>query len=132
MIAIITKFIGPTEHKPARIKADAGSGRTLTITYDHESTEQAHRDAAERLADKYGWRYRGLRGLYELLAGGLDNGNYAFVFHSLKRDYAADAMADALQELVKISELNTDELEDNTRACIAKALQSFMDYNNSK
>ncbi len=55
-VAIRTKFIGPTDHRPDRIKATAmesysdGRRKSVTITYDYEATTEArHRQAAEAL-----------------------------------------------------------------------------------
>ena len=73
MKAIITKYLGPTDTKGSRIKADDGDGNTITISYPHElSGEDVHRKAAEALCDKMGWTG-------ELIGGAIKNG-YAFVF----------------------------------------------------
>lgn len=58
--AIFTKYLGPTNHRPGRIKAWAKSGGTLSITiqYPHElSQSQAHAAAAVALCDKMGWTF---------------------------------------------------------------------------
>ena len=56
MVAIVTKYIGPTDYRGSRIKATAGNGQTITIGYDHElSIEKAHRKAAQALCDKMKW-----------------------------------------------------------------------------
>ena len=77
MKAIETKYLGATDTKPSRIKAFANGGNQITISYDHELNQgQAHRKAAQALADKMGWKGR-------LIGGGTANG-YVFVFeHSL-------------------------------------------------
>ena len=36
MTAILTKYLGPTDHKGARIKAWSVGGRSVTIPYPHE------------------------------------------------------------------------------------------------
>ena len=51
---LATKFFGPTNHRGARIKADAGDGRSLTISYDYASGNR-HADAARALCVKMGW-----------------------------------------------------------------------------
>lgn len=66
--AIVTKFVGPTNTRPARIKATAAAG-SVTIHYDHGKGINAnHTAAAHALARKYGWTgtYRG---------GGMPDGN---------------------------------------------------------
>lgn len=53
--AIITKFLGPTNTKGARIKASCAGG-SLTIPYPHElNTDDAHMFAALQLSDKLEW-----------------------------------------------------------------------------
>jgi len=74
MQAITTKYIGPTTHRGARIKARAAAG-SVTIHYPYHLTGQAaHRAAAQALADHFGWSD------LKWLGGGLptDDG-YAFV-----------------------------------------------------
>jgi hypothetical protein len=69
--AIFTKYLGPTNHKPGRIKAWAKSGGKLsvTISYPHELNQgQAHAKAAQALLDKMGWTFR------ELHQGDTENG----------------------------------------------------------
>ena len=50
MIAITTKYLGPTDTRGARIKATAPSKNTATISYPYDlNSERAHRKAAETL-----------------------------------------------------------------------------------
>ena len=53
MQTIETKYYGPTDTKPARIRALASSGHTLWYPIDHSGEE--HIQAAEALARKLGW-----------------------------------------------------------------------------
>lgn len=56
--AIMTKYLGPTNFRPGRIKAWAKSGGTLSVTipYPHElSLSEAHASAALALMAKMGW-----------------------------------------------------------------------------
>ena len=56
--AIFTKYLGPTNYRPGRIKAWAKSGGKLsvTISYPHElSQSEAHAAAAQTLLNKMGW-----------------------------------------------------------------------------
>lgn len=72
MIAITTKYIGPTNHRWARVVAVSGNGHRLFWSWDHAlSAEGNHSAAAEALASKYQWHGR-------WIAGGTDNG-YCFV-----------------------------------------------------
>jgi len=52
MIAIVTKFLGPTNTKPARVKATAG-GNSVTVSY--HSDDFPHKLAALNLCKKMGW-----------------------------------------------------------------------------
>ena len=75
MIAICTKYIGPTESKPSRVKAYAPDGQSVTLSWhsiDKDNTEDVHRVAAETLRDKMQWKG-------ELIAGSTKEG-YVFVF----------------------------------------------------
>jgi hypothetical protein len=51
--AIVTRYIGPTDHRGARISARAYGGR-VTVPYDYGSREP-HDDAALALMAKMGW-----------------------------------------------------------------------------
>jgi len=73
MTTIITRYVGPSNVRGARIIADAGDGRRVTVSYDHLlSTDDAHAAAAIALCAKMGWDG-------ELIAGGLSRG-HAFIF----------------------------------------------------
>ncbi len=53
--AIVTRYIGATNHKPSRVKAIADVG-SVTIPWDSNlGTESNHREAARALAVKSGW-----------------------------------------------------------------------------
>jgi hypothetical protein len=55
MQAIATKFIAPTTHRRARVKATANAG-SLTVPWNHAlDVEQNHRAAAAALAQRLGW-----------------------------------------------------------------------------
>jgi hypothetical protein len=91
-VAIVTKYLGPTNYRGARIRASVPSRIAdcdperaaeypnhrpgywrLTISYpDCPNSEDAHRVAAEALRDRLGWTGT-------LHAGALDTG-YAFTF----------------------------------------------------
>lgn len=60
--AIQTTFLGPTNHRGARIKATANAG-SVTIRYPHElNSLDAHDKAALALIAKWGWWGRWARG----------------------------------------------------------------------
>lgn len=71
--AIVTKYLGPTNHRGARVKASAEAG-SLVVSWNHDLSEpENHRQAAEELASKYGWAT-------SMVGGGLPDGRgYAFV-----------------------------------------------------
>lgn len=100
-VAIITRYLGPTNYRGARIVATVPERITdrdrdrrpgdpgyelhtaahwrLTISYPYElSGEAVHRLAAEQLATRLGW-LGGSDGLGHLYGGALADG-YAFVF----------------------------------------------------
>jgi hypothetical protein len=83
-VAILTRYVGPTDTKGSRIIASVperlsrpgalstGAYR-LTISYDSGRSSAAnHADAAAALADRLGWTGR--------LTGGATGDGYAFVF----------------------------------------------------
>lgn len=72
MKAIVTRYLGPTNHRGSRIKATVEGARPLTIPYDSGSGNP-HRDAAEALRDRQGWSGA-------LVEGALPNGDKVFVF----------------------------------------------------
>lgn len=70
--AIVTKYLGPTDCRGARIKATACAG-SITVPYDYGlSTQAAHGAAARALADKFGWVGN--------MVGGSTPDGYCFVF----------------------------------------------------
>lgn len=73
MIAIQTKYLGPTNTRGSRIKATA-NGHSATVPYPYEKRvgAEAHSVAALALARKMGWGGT-------LISGGTDAG-YVFVF----------------------------------------------------
>ena len=74
MIAIETKYHGPTHTKGSRISASA-NGHRVSIPYPHElSGMDCHRKAALALQAKMGWPGT-------LIGGGTRSG-YVFVFTS--------------------------------------------------
>lgn len=53
--AIVTKYLGPTNSRGARIKATAAAG-SQTVYYDHSlNIEANHARSAKQLAMKFGW-----------------------------------------------------------------------------
>ena len=73
MVAIITKYIGPTNTRGARIKAYTGKGQSVTIAYPYLAGGDgaSHETAARALMSKMGWDF-------ELVQGGTGTGR-AFV-----------------------------------------------------
>lgn len=65
--AIVTRYLGPTDHRGARVKATAAAG-SVTIPWDHAlNVDENHDAAACALAHKLGW-------CREWIAGGHPDG----------------------------------------------------------
>jgi hypothetical protein len=81
MQAILTKYLGPTNFRGARIKASAQAG-SVTVPWDYElNVEKNHQQAAEALCEKLGWRRpTDFRYSRALVSGALPNDDYAHVF----------------------------------------------------
>lgn len=55
MQAIVTKYLGPTNSRPARISATADAGRVV-VSWDHAlDIDGNHEAAARMLAEHLGW-----------------------------------------------------------------------------
>lgn len=79
MQAIVTKYLGPTDHKGARVKARCEAGSLIVSWDDAKDTEANHDHAAHLLADRLGW-LDGYHGT--MVGGGLPDGKgncYVFV-----------------------------------------------------
>ena len=77
--AIVTKSLGPTDRKGARVKATSGGGLTLTVPWDYGlDIEANHQKTADALADKYSWRNPGNGKAYTYVGGSIPSG-FAFV-----------------------------------------------------
>ncbi len=71
-VAILTKYLGPTNHRGSRVKAYTESGLKITVSWDHAlNVEMNHRAAAHALANKMGWHGN--------WAGGAIEHGYAYV-----------------------------------------------------
>lgn len=53
--AIVTKYLGPTNHRGARVVARAQAGRKVVSWRDDLEVDENHTRAAEALASHYGW-----------------------------------------------------------------------------
>lgn len=72
--AITTKYIGPTNHRGARVKASCQSG-SIMVPWDHAlNSEENHRAAMWELAKTFRYQEGG-----EWVGGGVSSG-YVFVF----------------------------------------------------
>ena len=75
MKAIETHYLGATNFKPSRVVASDGDGNRIIMSWpSRDTTEAAHRVAAEALRDKMGWAGE--------LVGGATKRGYTFVFVS--------------------------------------------------
>lgn len=71
--AIETKFLGPTNHRGARVKAASGSGKSFVMEWNYAvSAEKNHEMAAKILCDQLRWSG-------DMIMGSLKN-SYAHVF----------------------------------------------------
>ena len=77
---ITTKYLGPTNTRPARIKASSDGGVALTFSYDHAlDGRQNHEAAACALADTF-FPVDAFGGQTELLrCETLDDSGYLFI-----------------------------------------------------
>ena len=98
-LAIVTRYVGPTNHRPSRIIAThkRGSNETARVTREwqpHHDSEANHRAAAEALAEAMG------HGPRVLIARGHDHDAYSWVSVALWQvEPVAHALA-ACRELV--------------------------------
>lgn len=85
--AIVTKFHGPTDHKPGRVRATCEAG-TYTHEWNHElGVVENHAITARTLARRLGWGDR------EAHIGFTRDGQYVVVFV----DVSAGASGDTTQ-----------------------------------
>jgi hypothetical protein len=79
MQAIVTKYLGPTNNRGARVKATADAG-SITVSWDHAlNADDNHESAAVALRAKLGWNDDAYG---KLVGGGLPDGTgncYVFV-----------------------------------------------------
>lgn len=78
MKAIITKYLGPTNFRPSRVKATDEDYNSVTLSWDNSlNTDENHKEAASALCNKMQWKGN-------LVMGSLKN-CYVHVF--VKRKY---------------------------------------------
>jgi len=117
MQAIITKFISPTNHRGARIKATASAG-SVTVPYDHaQDHDEPFRIAARAFCDKFNWEF-------DHVSGGLPDGSLVWVKNvrkSLSQRIQAIAQGDTYDAHDLKRALNwcdTDEERQTIEACL--------------
>lgn len=79
MVAIVTKYLGPTDHKGTRIlvKSEAGKVSRITVSWDHAlDVEANHHAAAQEYVRRNDWD----QDCYGRIVGGAIEHGYAFVF----------------------------------------------------
>ena len=78
--AIVTKYLGPTNFRGARVKATAYAG-SLTLAWDDAlDVSDNHQRAADTLAKKLNWLSPGNGATYTYVGGSMpDDTGYAFV-----------------------------------------------------
>lgn len=68
MIAILTRYLGPTNYRGSRIVVTSGNGHRLVVSWDDAlDVSENHAMAARKLCEKMGWTG-------ELASGGLKDG----------------------------------------------------------
>ena len=78
MKAILTKYLGPTNTKPSRMKAIEPDGNYIVINWNHELSQyENHERAAKELMKKMNWDN-------DIIGGVLKN-NYVFVMIRKKK-----------------------------------------------
>jgi hypothetical protein len=76
--AIMTRYLGPSNVRGARVKATAAAG-SVTLSWDHALNSDAnHLAAARALADKFEWQGA-------LIGGGLPSADMCFVMVNERR-----------------------------------------------
>ena len=114
--AIVTKFVGPTNCRGSRIIAKADAGK-ITVEYDHAlNGDQNHLIAAQKLAEKFGWKGA-------LTGGGLPDGvgaHYCFVFTP-----AVDSLRTLTKSVVGNTEGNGNPF---SRPSVKGALQTLASH----
>lgn len=82
MNAITTKYLPASNVKGSRIKATAGNGQSIIISYPHEyGEERAAAEAAIQLCIKMNWLpEEGSKYGFDSLVGGGTKDGYAFCF----------------------------------------------------
>jgi hypothetical protein len=55
MKAIRVKYLGPTNHRPSRMKASDSDGNTVTISYSYSDSDGGSYRAAKALCEKMNW-----------------------------------------------------------------------------
>jgi len=91
MVAIETKYVGPSNVRGSRIIATTESGHRVVISYPQElSGEAAHRKAAVELCKRKFHHEPGDHSCERLIAGGTKKG-YVFVFLPLSCQCSSDA-----------------------------------------
>lgn len=76
--AIITKYVGPTASKGARIKVTAEGVPTKFYPFDYDFQDGGQAKAAEKFANERGWIIKGVK----LVGGALPDGSIAWVSDS--------------------------------------------------
>lgn len=68
MIAILTRYLPPTNYRGSRVAVRSGNGHRMIVSWDHElDVSGNHRAAALALCRKMGWTG-------DLASGGTENG----------------------------------------------------------
>jgi hypothetical protein len=96
MQAIVTKYIGPTKTKGARIKATSCGSFSVTVPFDYEGNE--HEVAARELCKKLKWEF-------SHVPGELPDGSTAWVFVSRPKN-----LSERIQSIAQGETWNSSDL----------------------
>jgi hypothetical protein len=96
MQTIVTKYLGPTNTLGARIKATSSGGISATISYPYElSGANVFMRAVQALNKKLGWQGC-------MIAGGLKDGGYIFVFANDEKMTLENTPSDTRPKLITV------------------------------
>ena len=73
---VVTKYIGPTDHRGSRVRATGPAGQSVVVSWDHRiNAEGNHAAAAAALADKV-WGFK--TGELTMVGCSIADGRHAF------------------------------------------------------
>lgn len=78
---ITTRYIGPTNYRPGRIRATSTNGEKITVSWNHDiGMDENHTAAAVELSKRLDAQYGETRSVSRIIRGNLPSKNAGFVF----------------------------------------------------